>query len=183
MNNKDDKPDTLPVKSRAKKEIVYYYKREERLSMLKHKPGDTSGKGIVRNKILLIIVCDIILIILIFSLINHFVLNKDENSQSVETDMGNYSLHLRGYRIKDKVFARLFIEKKGKTGRERKMVSVLFSLHTGQTMQVNETLPHRAGDEIKIEATLISRDQDDILSAEIRIGDQSDILSLLPRER
>jgi hypothetical protein len=241
MNNNNNNKDTLTIKTIAKKDIVYHYSREERLAMLQKKSGAGPGKGLFRNKILLLIVCDIILIILIYYFVYNFIAKNEAPPDTATTDIAGYHIRLHGYRIKDKVFARLYIEKIEDTEKEseEKSVSVQFSIETGSPARLNtyqdsapgnttpknnnrdstmvstpqrtlmpnsnfrgapqrtlmpnsnfnsavqykEKLPGTAGEEIKIQATLISGDESNELSARVIIGDINETLRILPRER
>ncbi|MBN2531636.1 MAG: hypothetical protein JXB88_02025 [Spirochaetales bacterium] len=177
------KKNTLHIKENAKKDIVYHYNRKERLALLHKKPDSRSEKGLFRNKILLIIVCDIILIILIYSIIHIFILKDEKEPDTGAIDMEAYHVQLNGYRIKDKVFARLNIEKVQKTEKEEEQVIVLFFMGTGEPVECEEKLPGTEGDGIKLQATLVCADEKEGLSAQVRIGNKSETLIILPLER
>lgn len=187
MKNNHNKPDTLHIKNNAKNDLVYHYNRNERLALLHKKRDKPAGKGFFRNKILLIIVCDIILIILIFYIVHHFILKEEEKPDTATIDMDVYHIRLSGYRIKDKVFARLYIEKvknaENEGESEQQSVDILFSIDNENPVQLKEKLPGKKGEEIKVQATLVSGDPENELSAQAMIGNKTETLTILPLER
>lgn len=211
MKKNNTEPDRLHIKNKAKQNIVYHYNREERLAMVHKKPVNSSGKGLFRNKILLIIVCDIILIIIIYYIFNNFILKEEKKPDSAARDIYGYSVRFSGYRIKDKVFTRLSIEKVENTGTEESNTSgrsvesftgkkfntpaagvsnclptadIRFSIDNGETsVQHMEQLPRFEGEEITVQATLFSSNDKAELSAQVMIGDKTETLLILPLER
>ena len=178
-NNRE--PDTLFIKKNASEEIIYHYNKEES-SADRHKKPDVKGfKSLIRNKVLLIIVCDIILIILVFYILQGDIFKNDQKPE--KKNIEGYDIALSGFRIKDKIYARLYIEKTPTAGNEEKNFIVRFYIDKNTSIRVSGELPVSAGESINTRATLISPDINSELFAQITIGQATDTLVITPLER
>ena len=198
-NNKEE--NSLHIKENASKDIVYHYKRIERASdQKKEKPKGL--KGLFRNKALLLILCDIILIILIYYFVQSPLMDTLNKKNHTIINIDDYFITLSGYRIKDKVFARVYIEKEGNTEiRGSNMVTVTFSAgddsivltqelplknSSGDLGSNPENVGSNSGDNgegVKVQATLSCEDVSKELRAVIEIGEKSGTLAIIPLER
>ncbi|MBN2442955.1 MAG: hypothetical protein JXJ04_16470 [Spirochaetales bacterium] len=177
-NNKEY--ETLQIKKDSDRELVYHYQRKKR-------PGDndkTKGiKRLFRNKGLLIIVCDIILITLIYFFIRSPLFDTKKETPPASIKIDNYYFTLHGYRIKDKVFARLYIENWGEWENEAvSRVRVRFSLGD-EVVDLLANLPSRDKEEVKVPATLLCPDNNTELTASVTLGEKTESLTVIPLER
>ncbi len=104
---KPNKRDILKIRKNSEKEIVYHYKREERLSMPSAPKLDYGKKSIFRNnRALLILFLDVIIVIIIMFIVVRFFLGFPYRGS-----LGDYNLELKAFIYSQKVYVSLLVKK------------------------------------------------------------------------
>ena len=139
--------------------------------------------------------CDVILIILIFVFVQSPFFNLLVKKKNTVMNIDEYHITLSGYRIKDKVFARLYIERViEKENEKQDFISVLFSIEDALSYDkslsfdkassyIKEKLPNTVSEGINIQATLVAPGINKDLIAKVTIGKKTEILAFFPGER
>ena len=151
----------------------YHYKREERLTMPNAPKKDTNlSKNIFkRNKSLVIILVDIIIILVVFSFFKIFI----EMPSYVDENNG-YVLTLSGFSTSEEVIVRIKIKKEEQDAASGK-AEMTFKAGNNKLEIISE-LPVKAGEVLEITDTIGVLEKSDELTAEIKINNKISKLSL-----
>ncbi len=151
----------------------YHYKREERLSMPNAPKKDTNySKNIFkRNKSLVIILIDIIIILVVFSFYKIFI----EMPSYVGKNNG-YVLTLSGFSTSDQVIVRIKIRK---VEQDAAAGNAEITFKAGNnTLEIISELPVKTGEVIEVTDNIGVLEKTNELTAEIKINNKISELSL-----
>jgi len=158
----------------------YHYSRQDRLDMAAAPRFRDSGGGIFRrNRTLLIILLDLVIILILGLFLVRFLYARVNRA-----DLEGYNVVLRSVRTEEVILATLTVRKTASTAAAVQTVYVRFSLERnpdeGDSTYISGVLPRERGGE-SILRTAIPRspssDSYDVLYAEVRIGDSRRRLS------
>lgn len=170
---KNEKPPEIKITRNSRKDLVYHYNRDERLSMdgAPHNQGEQSF--FQRYRGILIILADILFLVLVYIGVQN-VLVFDARP------VDKYSFELSGYRIKDKVFAKLAVQRNDdEASKASPVLKVEFYLKDyGEKQIVEENLPRNPGGSIDIRVVLPSPQDDQVLNAKIFLANETREFSL-----
>jgi hypothetical protein len=174
--NKNERPD--PFKD--EQPTGYHYSRRDRLSMANAPGRRDSGGGIFRrNRTLLIILLDLVIILILGLFLARFLYARVNRA-----DLEGYNVVLRSVRAEGVILATLTITRTASRSAAGQMVYVRFSLERnpeeGDSTYVSGLGPRVRGGESVIRAVIPpspSSASSDVLYAEIRIGDSRTRLS------
>ena len=174
--NKKDRP-SINVRKDAEKEVVFHYKREERLSMPSAPKLNYGRKGIFKNnRALLILFLDLIIIlILIFVFFRFFYQPGDVAA------IGEYHFSLKGFIYEDKVYVALYIRSTGNKSSKtvsQSGFSILFYLKGRErnSQHAEISLPPRKNNEVIVRKSIPFNGNQTILYAEVKIGNKREVL-------
>jgi hypothetical protein len=151
----------------------YHYNREERLKMPNAPKNnyEKSNNILKKNKSLAIILIDIVIFVIVFSVIKFFFIlpsNFDNNN--------GYSLTLSGFSTNEEVIVRVKIEKKENDAPEGN-AEITFTAE-GRDLDLSEVLPKEKGEYIEITDSIKISEKTDHISASVMINNELSELSL-----
>jgi hypothetical protein len=173
---KDERPD--PFKD--EQPPGYHYSRQDRLSMASAPRFRDSGGGIFRrNRTLLIILLDLVIILILGLFLVRFLYARVDRA-----DLEGYNVVLRGVRTEEVVLATLMVKKTASSEAAERTIHVRFSMERNPD-EANSTYisgvapPERGGERILRAAIPVypSSASSEVLYAEVRIGDSRRRLS------
>ncbi len=155
----------------------YHYSRKQRLSLLTALPVQDRGGGIFRrNRTLLIILLDLVIILVLGLFLMRFLY-----AQVHRADLEGYSVVLRGFYFREVVFAAITITNKGGDSVTGERIYARFSLDRAfeedDTTYNSAILPDDAEEEIILRIAIPAPEGATVLYAEVEIGDTSKRLS------
>lgn len=151
----------------------YYYSREERLNM-PNAPKINSDKSkniFKKNKSLAIILIDIIIFLIVFSVIKLFL----ETPSFMDNNSG-YLLTLSGFSTNEEVIVRIRIEKKENTVTEG-TADIIFKAGSN-SLELKNELPDNKGEVIEITDSIKVSSKTNLIKAVVVIGTEKSELSL-----
>lgn len=174
--NKNERPD--PFKD--EQPTGYHYNRRDRLAMGTAPRRRDSGGGIFRrNRTLLIILLDLVIILILGLFLVRFLYARVNRA-----DLEGYSVELRSVRAEEVILATLTITRIASTAAAEQMVYVRFSLERNPDEEdatyISGLPPRERGGESVLRAVVPrfpSSASSEVLYAEVRIGDSRRRLS------
>ncbi len=163
-----DKRDILRVQKDAEREIIYHYKREERLSLPSAPRLDYGRRSIFRNnRALLILFLDVILVIIIMFIAVRFFLGFPYKGS-----MGDYNFELKGFIYSGKVYISLVAERVRNREKREDSLVVSFYLKGEETglYTVNKRVPQKEGEKVFLRVQIPFSDEETTVYAIVKMG-------------
>ena len=174
-------PDRIHIRE-VKQELDFHYNRKERFNLPGAPPPKTRLSFLRRNKALVIIFIDIIVLVILAMIFSSFNFGTPES-----LNLGDYRLVLRAMQYDDVVFATLTVRNRSDGSRSDGRISVRFILSDQRLKKSNlpdeagqyahsSRLPAAPGEETILKEAIALLEGAGRLYAEVRIGEDSRLL-------
>lgn len=178
MNSRKTANNANKIETRYPGELAFHYNREERLQSLSPEvmsrlEGRKSTGLFKKNRTLMIILLDVLVIIFLYFLLMPFL-----NKRAQTAELAGYEMKLRAFLYENTTFVSLRITNPGTEAEEEgEMVSVRFYLEDAETdVEVIDILPAEGEEERILRTQLEGGKKKKRVYAEVRIRGETETL-------